>query len=125
MVAFPELLERLQAFFSEGLKVQSSVEPQALAPRSHWRWLGAEMSSRLLGPREQQRIGYVYALAASEISERIKRGAEVRQDGFFGLDDRGPSDATEVWESVLMKSQREPEEAKLPYMGAFPVKHSI
>ena len=83
------------------------------------RWLGAEMSSRLLGPREQQRIGYVYALAASEISERIKRGAEVRQDGFFGLDDRGPSDATEVWESVLMKSQREPEEAKLPYMAHF------
>ena len=81
------------------------------------RWLGAEISSRLLGSREQQRIGYVYALAASEISERIKGGAEVRQDGFFDLDDRDRSDATEVWESVLMKSQREPEEFKLPYMA--------
>ena len=81
------------------------------------RLLGAEMSSRLLGPREQQRIGYVYALAASEISERIQGGEEVRQDGFFNINDRDRSDATEVWESVLMKSQREPEELKLPYMA--------
>ena len=81
------------------------------------RCLGAEMSSRLLGSREQQRLGYVYALAASEISERIRGGEEVRQDGFFDQDDRDRSDATEVWESVLMKSQREPEELKLPYMA--------
>lgn len=81
------------------------------------RWLGGEMSSRLLGPREQQRIGYVYTLAASEISERIRGGEQVRQDGFFHTRDRDRSDATEVWESVLMKSQREPEELKLPYMA--------
>ena len=81
------------------------------------RWLGSEMSSRLLGPREHQRIGYVYALAASAISKRIEAGEEVRQDGFFDLGEDGRSDATEVWESVLMKSQREPEELKLPYMA--------
>ena len=97
----------------EGALVGGAVSSSAAVAL---RWLGSEMSSRLLGPREQQRIGYVYALAASEISERIEGGAEVRQDGFFDLDD-GRSDATEVWESVLMKSQREPEEMKLPYMA--------
>ena len=81
------------------------------------RWLGEEMSSRLLGPREQQRLGYVFTLAASEISERISRGETIRQDGFFDQDDLDRSDATQVWESVLIKSQKEPEELKLRYMA--------
>ena len=98
----------------EGALVGGAVSSSAAVSL---RWLGSEMSSRLLGPREHQRIGYVYALAASEISERIEGGGEVRQDGFFDLGDGGRSDATEVWESVLMKSQREPEELKLPYMA--------
>ena len=81
------------------------------------RWLGREMSSRLLGPREEQRLGYVYTVAAAEIAERIKSGEHVRQDGFFGTSRSGRSDGEEVWESILMKSQREPEEKKLPYMA--------
>ena len=82
-----------------------------------FRWLGAEISSRLLGSREHQRIGYVFTLAASEIATRIENGEQVRQDGFFDDDDKSRSAAKEVWESVLMKSQREPEEKKLPYMA--------
>ena len=80
-------------------------------------WLGQEMSARLLGPREEKRIGYVFTLAAAEISERIKAGDQVRQDRFFGNDRDGRSDGEEVWESILLKSQREPEEKKLPYMA--------
>ncbi len=82
-----------------------------------FRWLGTEISSRLLGPREHQRIGYVYTLAASEIAIRIENGEAVRQDGFFDERSAGRSDAKEVWEGILMKSQREPEEKKLPYMA--------
>ena len=81
------------------------------------RWLGHELSSRLLGPREEQRLGYVYTLAAAEIAERIRAGEQVRQDGFFGENTSGRSEGEEVWESILMKSQREPEEKKLPYMA--------
>ena len=80
-------------------------------------WLGAEVSSRLLGTREHQRIGYVFTLAASKIATRIENGEQVRQDGFFDDRSDGSSDAKEVWESILMKSQREPEELKLPYMA--------
>lgn len=80
-------------------------------------WLGNELSSRLLGPREEQRLGYVYTLAAAEIAERFKTGEQVRQDGFFGENSYRRSEGEEVWESILMKSQREPEEKKLPYMA--------
>ena len=81
------------------------------------RRLGHEVSARLLTPREQARVGYVFALAAQEITERLKGGEEARTDGFFGESDADRSDAEEVWESVLLKSQREPEERKLPYMA--------
>ena len=79
------------------------------------RWLGQEMSSRLLGPREEQRLGYVFTLAAAEIAKRINAGEQVRQDEFFNDNPSGRSEGEEVWESILMKSQREPEEKKLPY----------
>lgn len=81
------------------------------------RRLGGEVSARLLAPREEARVGYVFALAAQEISERLERGEEPRRDGFFDASDADRSDAEEVWESVLLKSQREPEERKLPYMA--------
>ena len=82
-----------------------------------FQWLGTEISSRLLGPREHQRVGYVFTLAASQIANRIKNGDLARQDGFFDESSDGRSDAKEVWEGILMKSQREPEERKLPYMA--------
>ena len=76
-----------------------------------------DLSSRLLSPREQARVGGVYILAAAEIVERRQNGEKVRDDGFFDTGDLGRSDAEEVWESTLLKSQKEPEEKKLPYMA--------
>lgn len=81
------------------------------------KWIGQEMSSRLLGPREEQRVGLVYMLAAAEIAERTDAGEQVRRDGFFDTDQTGRSDGEEVWESILLKCQQEPEERKLPYMA--------
>ena len=81
------------------------------------RHIGHEMSARLLSPREQQRVGMVFTLAAAEIVDRIGSGEQIREDGFFSGETPGRSDGEEVWESVLLKSQREPEEKKLPYMA--------
>lgn len=81
------------------------------------RRLGQEASERLLGPREQVRVGGVLAIAAAEIDQRLSDGDKIRTDGFFDLNDSGRSDGEEVAESVLLKSQREPEEKKIPYMG--------
>ncbi|MGI6625538.1 MAG: hypothetical protein ACOX57_08985 [Limnochordia bacterium] len=80
-------------------------------------YIGSEVSERLLGPREKVRIGGVLAVAASEISQRISNGEKIRDDGFFEEKVQGRSDANEVIESILLKSQREPEEKKIVYMG--------
>ncbi|MFN4865270.1 MAG: hypothetical protein ACK5GZ_02945 [Cyanobium sp.] len=79
--------------------------------------IGGEISERFLGSREKVRTGAVLALAASEIDERINGGESVRDDGFFNQEPDGRSAGGEVVESVLLKSQREPEEQKLPYMA--------
>ncbi len=79
--------------------------------------IGHDLSTRLLSPREQVRVGGVFTLAASEIVERCRNGESVREDGFFDAGVDGRSDAEEVWEGALLKSQREPEEKKLPYMA--------
>lgn len=79
--------------------------------------IGQEASERLLGPREKVRIGGVLAIAAEEIRQRVEKGESVRTDGFFESHNEGRPDAEEVAESILLKSQREAEEKKIPYMG--------
>ena len=69
--------------------------------------IGHDLSSRLLSPREQVRVGGVFTLAASEIVERCRNSERVRDDGFFDAGVSGRSDGEEVWESVLLKSHRE------------------
>jgi len=59
----------------------------------------------------------VLAIAASEINRRIEAGEKIRTDNFFKENTHGRSSAEEIAESVLMKSQREPEEKKITYMG--------
>lgn len=79
--------------------------------------IGEEASERLLSPREQVRVGGVLAIAAAEIRQRIEHGESVRTDGFFDAKPGARPDAEEVAESVLLKSEKEPEEKKIPYMG--------
>ena len=83
-----------------------------------FRRIGDEITGRTLSPREEARVGRVYVLAAADLRRRIEGGEELRHDGFFDRTSRGRSDAEEVIEGVLLKSQREPEEKKLPYMAA-------
>lgn len=81
--------------------------------------IGQEVSERILGPREKVRVGGVLAIAAAEINQRIANEESVRTDGFFDEKPSGRSDAEEVAESVLLKSQREPEEKKIPLWGIY------
>lgn len=79
--------------------------------------IGHEATGRLLGPREKVRIGGALAIAAAHIKGRTERGEELRTDGYFETRHSGRSDAEEVAESVLLKSQREAEERKIPFMA--------
>jgi len=45
--------------------------------------IGQEVSERFLSQRERIRVGGVIAIAASEISKRIDKGLDLRNDGFF------------------------------------------
>lgn len=81
------------------------------------RRVGADVTERLLSPREQARVGFVLTSAAAEIHSRNEQGEPLRTDGFFDPGNGDRSDAEEVAESVLLRSQREPEEKKLPYMA--------
>jgi hypothetical protein len=104
-------------FFAGGPVAAAALGAAGAAAAKVLKNIGQEVSERLLGPREKVRIGAVLAIAAAEINKRIVSGEKVRTDGFFDEKPSGRPDAEEVAESVLLKSQREPEEKKVPYMG--------
>ena len=77
-----------------------------------------EFASRLLGDRERQRVASVLSLAKSRIIQRIEEGHVIRTDGLFVAEtDVDGHKADEVIERLLLVSQREPEQLKLPYMA--------
>ena len=106
-------------FILSGPGGDAVAKPIGVAATKSVKAVGHDLSLRLLSPREQVRVGGVYALATGEIVGRCENSEETRDDGFFDARVGGRSEAEEVWESVLLKSQREPEEKKLPYMAHF------
>ena len=79
--------------------------------------IGREISTRLLGKREEKRIGAALVFAARKIEANRAAGQTVRTDGFFTEQPDGRSPADEIAEGVLMVVQREHEERKLPFYG--------
>jgi hypothetical protein len=77
--------------------------------------VGEEISQRHLSKREKIRSGGVLIIVADEISKRVQAGHKLRNDDFF-IDSDGMK-AEQVFESVISKAQREPEERKLTYMA--------
>ena len=67
--------------------------------------------------REEAREETVLVLAAREIQRRIDVGESVRSDGFFDNAAAGRSAGEEVWESAMVRCQRESSERKLPYIA--------
>jgi hypothetical protein len=80
---------------------------------------GDEINKRLLSPREEVRVGSVLAIAADTIKKRTDAGEKIRSDDFFEPKSNNRSNADEVAENVLLKSQREAEEKKIPYIAKF------
>ena len=79
--------------------------------------IGRETSARVLGRREEKRVGGALLFAARKIEANRAAGQALRTDGFFAEQPDGRSPADEVVEGVLMVVQREHEERKLPFYG--------
>lgn len=77
---------------------------------------GGEVAARLLGPREEARVGAAMLYAADRLKMLVEEGASIRTDGFFA-DDVDRSDGSEVVEGVLLAAQRDHEEKKLRFYG--------
>ena len=76
-----------------------------------------EFISRALSERESERVMHVADLAVREIGRRIDEGERVRDDGFLPNEGTKSAKGSEVFESILLRSQREVEQRKLPYMA--------
>lgn len=75
-----------------------------------------EAGRRLLGRREEARVGAVLLSAAAEVRAQQAAGRRLRDDGLFG-NDTGRSDAEEIAEAAVLAAQRDPQEAKAPLIG--------
>jgi hypothetical protein len=76
-----------------------------------------EIGGRLLGHREQIRVGGTAIYAARMYDERIKDGDQLRDDNWFDERPHGRSIAAEICEGTLLIAQREHEERKIEYYG--------
>jgi hypothetical protein len=78
---------------------------------------GIEIKNRLLGPREEVRVGATLRFAAAKIQENLDNGYKIRQDEFFKEQPNERAPIEEVLEGVLLAAQREHEEKKLGFYG--------
>ena len=76
-----------------------------------------DILTRVLSKKERNRIVQVNDLTKKKIEENIKVGKTLRNDDFFSkhIDDR--STAEEIYEGVLISSQKEYEERKIALLG--------
>lgn len=81
------------------------------------RHVAHEVTHRLLGPREEVRVGAILEYAARKIRENTEAGQRVREDGFFDEQPGERASAEEVFECVLLSAQRDPQEKKLRFYG--------
>lgn len=80
--------------------------------------VGADIKQRILGPREEVRIGAATAYATVAIDGALRSGQIPRQDGFFEPSEDGNRPAgEEVLEGVLIKARDSYEEKKVPLLG--------
>ena len=80
-----------------------------------------EVAHRLLGDREQVRVGGVLTMSIQELEKRLQSGHTLRNDNFFQKDTAGAdrSNADEIIEGVLKCAQSEYQEKKLRHLAYF------
>jgi len=79
--------------------------------------VGNDIAKRLLGPREEIRLGATMIFAIQKIDDNIKSGQQIRQDGFFKEEKGARSAYEELVEGVLLAAQREYQEKKIKFEG--------
>lgn len=77
--------------------------------------VGREVGRRVLGPRQEARIGAALAFASEEIRARLESGEQVRADWFDT--DSEQQTAAELLEGVLLTAADAYEERKVKYLG--------
>ena len=97
-----------------GAVAGAAVGPAAARTR---RGLAAEFRERVLGHREEVRVGATIAFASAKIREKLEAGEEPRRDDFFADEEQNRSTAKEVFEGVVLAAQREAEEKKVRLYG--------
>ena len=80
-------------------------------------WAGNEIKTRVLSPKEDERIGMVYAYIAEKINCNLIAGKVFRTDSFFDAHENERSSNEEILEGVLLTAQKEYEEKKLRYLA--------
>jgi hypothetical protein len=78
---------------------------------------GRSVLSRILGARDRRRVESVVAFATAAVNRNLEAGMTIRQDSFWQARGGFAPAAQETFEAVLLASQREPEERKLPHLG--------
>jgi hypothetical protein len=81
------------------------------------RGLALEFRERVLGHREEVRVGAAISFASAKINEKLENGERLRDDGFFTDEHDNRSTAKEVFEGVVLAAQREAEEKKVRLYG--------
>jgi len=79
--------------------------------------IGLELKRRYISPREEVRLGAVFAFTIHKLQEYQKLGIPIRQDQFFTPNDHKRANSAEVLEGLLLTAQKEYEERKLKYLG--------
>ena len=77
----------------------------------------SDIADRYLSNREEMRIGKTAWVALKEIRRRLDEGQVPRKDWSQQNEERGWSDAEEIFEGVLLKAKNEHEEKKAKILG--------
>jgi len=84
-----------------------------------FRKVGTEISEKIMGPREQARVGATYTLALDKISKMLDSGKEVRDDDFFLAQENDRSKSESILEGTFLKARNEYEEKKIKCYSNF------
>lgn len=79
--------------------------------------VGAELQSRLLGPRQRIRAGAAFAVAIDEVNRRLQAGEQLPEDWIKEERPGGRREAEEVLEGVLLAATNAWEEQRVRHLG--------
>jgi len=81
--------------------------------------VGTEISEKIMGPREQARVGATYTLALDKISNLLNSGKKLRGEFFFLEQENDRSNSETILEGTLLKARNEYEEKKVKFYSNF------